>query len=102
MSYSAPFILVGKDVTVDLTDIRHSMVDQILDEQEGNVILASATNPLNLEPVVPAGKQRTVTEREVFGPMCIKNSITDFTRKTHRFFDPFPTVIRLDDNIVKL
>ncbi|KAK2184691.1 hypothetical protein NP493_256g01011 [Ridgeia piscesae] len=55
IGYTAPFLLVGKDVHVNLTEIHHAMVDQMIDEQEGIVTQASSKNPLNLAPLVPAG-----------------------------------------------
>ncbi|XP_064648996.1 tetratricopeptide repeat protein 28-like [Lineus longissimus] len=49
----APFILVGKDVNVNLNHIKHAMMDQTIDDAESDVIRLLNKNPLNPVPAIP-------------------------------------------------
>ena len=52
-----PFTLIGKNVTVNLKQIRHAMLDQTLDATEKFVEELSGKELLNPKTVIPSGKQ---------------------------------------------
>lgn len=50
-----PFILIGKNVTINLKQIRHAMLDQTLDKTERIVEEQSGKELLNPKTVIPSG-----------------------------------------------
>ena len=54
--YWSPFLLIGKDVKISLTEIRHAMLDQCLDQSEAEVIEEQGKDYLNPKPVIKSGK----------------------------------------------
>lgn len=55
-AYTSPFVLIGKDVRIDIKEIRHAMLDQAIDHAEGKVIESMHASPLNPSPITPSCK----------------------------------------------
>ena len=51
----SPFIVIGKDPMISFSDIRHSMLDQAIDEAERLYVKENCYDPLNPPSVLPNG-----------------------------------------------
>ncbi|XP_069120674.1 tetratricopeptide repeat protein 28-like isoform X2 [Argopecten irradians] len=68
--YWCPFLLVGKDVMVNLKEIRHSQLDQTLDKTEKTVeeeIGQEILNPKSSLPKVPVREDHLLTLQSLLG-----------------------------------
>ncbi|XP_060081998.1 tetratricopeptide repeat protein 28-like [Ylistrum balloti] len=72
-----PFILVGKDVMVNLKDIRHSQLDQTLDRTEKSVeeeLGKEILNPKSSLPKVPVREEHLLTLQSLLGTVLYHHS----------------------------
>jgi hypothetical protein len=53
-AYASAFALIRRDLYIDLKDLRHSMLDQAIDEAEKVVADTMWRHPLNPPPITPA------------------------------------------------
>ena len=58
--YWSAFTLIGKDVAINLGDIRHAMLDQTLDKSEEEIEEETGREYLNPKPTVPPGNDSDV------------------------------------------
>ncbi|XP_053380746.1 tetratricopeptide repeat protein 28-like isoform X2 [Mercenaria mercenaria] len=56
--YWSAFVLIGKDVYINLSEIRHAMLDQNLDQSEAEVEEETGREYLNLKPVLAPVKKK--------------------------------------------
>ena len=54
--YWSPYLFIGKDVWISLSEIRHAMLDQCLDQSEAEVEEDHGKKYLNPKPVLAPGK----------------------------------------------
>ena len=78
----SPFIVIGKDPMISFSDIRHSMLDQAIDEAERLYVKENCYDPLNPPSVLPNGNAKIILNFNIIYSHLIAITVPHYDNKT--------------------